>query len=443
MKKEKQKNPKSLKMEFFELKAKIKKYMKKVKSYKWMVRLRKKIHAEIHSKIKFSQKQMVIAISLTMIFSMGCGVIIGNSFLKKEVVVKQPQNSYIETFLEAYDAIIENYYGKVDQKKLMDGAINGMTEAVGDPYTSYMDEEETNSFNTKLNGQYEGVGIYMERNQQDIVLKSILPDSPALKAGLKPNDILISVDDLKSSEVPAVAITQYIRESKKQTFTFLIKRGTETFSVDIAKTILTYPSVWTETFIKNSKKIGYLELNLFADNTASQFKTKLEALETSGMDSLIIDLRDNVGGYMRSAIDITSMFLKKGEVILGIENNGKITLEKDETEEARNYKVVLLINGGSASASEIMAAAFKEVYKAELVGTNTFGKGTVQQPFTLKNGGIVKVTTEKWLTPSGKSITTDKVTPTTLVEFDNEQYSKQPNNENDNQLQAAIKLLAK
>lgn len=434
----------NLKKDWKELKKNTKKYINKIGKSKFVVIIKKKINSEINSKVKFNQKQVVIMLAFTMIFAIGCGIYLGKTAFKEEkVIISNTYDSHINAFIEAYDAINTNYYGEVDKTKLIDGAIDGMSRVLGDPYTAYMNKSETDTFNIRLQGEYKGIGVAMLRVDDGVAITNIFPNSPADKVGMKIGDIILSVDDKDATKMSTEDLSTYIRGNVKDTFAISIKRGNEKIAFNITKENVVLPSIEKEMFQKNGKKVGYIGINIFASNTAQQFKETLDLLEKEGMDSLIIDVRDNSGGYLNIAIDIISTFLKRDDIILQIQNKDKITLKKDQTDESKSYKVAVLINGNSASASEILAAAFKEVYKADIIGTKSYGKATVQRPFNLPNGGLIKVTIEKWLSPTGISIETEKVVPTINVEFDSAKYSANPSNANDNQIQKAIEVLAK
>ena len=219
------------------------------------------------------------------------------------------------------------------------------------------------------------------------------------------------------------------REGKEKKFTLNLDE------VDIE-------SVTTEIYKRNGKKIGYIRFNIFASNTYGQFEKKLRELENKKIDNLIIDVRSNSGGYLSSVTDIVSLFLGKNKVIYQLDTRGVVEQIYSETKESRNYKIAVLIDKASASASEILAAAMQESYGATVIGTNSFGKGTVQTTYKLKSGSTVKYTIQKWLTPKGNWVNKVGVKPDIEVEL-TEEYLNNPSDENDNQLQKAIEELSK
>ena len=237
-------------------------------------------------------------------------------------------------------------------------------------------------------------------------------------------------------------MANYIKESDKKEIKITIQRDSEEKEVKLKRQKLEVPTVTTKVYENNDKKIGYIDISIFSSVTDKQFKEKLKELEKKEIDGLIIDVRDNNGGYLNVVTNIASNLLKKGDIIYKLEkSNKKVETKKDTTKEKRTYPIAVLVNAGSASASEILASAIKESYKGFVVGTNTYGKGTVQQTMNLEDGSMIKYTIENWLTPNGNWINEVGVTPTNVVELD-EIYYQKPISENDNQLQEAINLVS-
>ena len=196
-------------------------------------------------------------------------------------------------------------------------------------------------------------------------------------------------------------------------------------------------SVTSNTFYRNSKKIGYLKISIFAANTASQFTTKLKQLEENGIDSLIIDVRNNTGGYLSNVATILELFMKKDEVLYKIESKNSTYDRKDSTEDKRDYPVTVLVNSSSASASEILASCFRDNRNSDIIGTTTYGKGTVQETVNVLDNSMAKITTKKWLTPNGNWINGKGIEPTISVDLNNI-YNQNPIYDNDNQLEMAV-----
>ena len=388
----------------------------------------------------YTSKEVIIV----MIFSIGIGILMcfgGISIItgKNYLAVTKDLKKVVDT----YYAIVDNYYGELDRDKLIDGAVEGMISSVGDTFTSYSDTDSTSSFDETINGSYEGIGCTVATLEDGTIsVIDMFEDSPSYKAGLKVGDIILKVDGESYEGKNSNDISNYIKNSRKSKIVLTIKRNNEEKDISINLSKVEIPHVSGKVIEQDNKKIGYIKISLFASNSYKQFKNKLDELEKSNIDDLIIDVRDNSGGYLTSVTDICNLFLEKGKVIYQLEDSKGKVKKKDTTKEKRSYDVVVLINGASASASEILASAIKESYGGEVVGTNSFGKGTVQQTKKLLDGSMIKYTTQKWLTPDGNFINEVGVTPTKEVELDSK-YFENPTHENDNQLQEAINLIIK
>ena len=348
----------------------------------------------------------------------------------------------LSKFYDVYDVITANYYGEIDKDELIEAAIDGMVSSVGDIYTNYNDVEATDNFNQLVNGTYEGIGCTITIKDEEVVVVEVYEDTPASKAGLKANDIIKTVDDKVAAELGVTKLSNYIKNEADGKIKMVIIRDKEEKTLTLERGKVEIPSVTSEIYEKNDKKIGYIGISIFSSVTTKQFEKTLKKLEEEKIDGLVIDVRDNNGGYLTSVTEIISSLLPKGKVIYQIQSNNKIKATKDKTAEKREYPIAVITNGGSASASEIMAAAIKESYGGYVVGTKTYGKGTVQQVKKLSDGSMVKYTVENWLTPKGNWINEKGVEPTDEVVLD-EGYYKDPKVENDNQLQEALELVSK
>ena len=402
----------------------------------------KKIEIDNYNKTKEKELYTSKEVIIVMIFSIGIGILMcfgGISIItgKNYLAVTKDLKKVVDT----YYAIVDNYYGELDRDKLIDGAVEGMISSVGDTFTSYSDTDSTSSFDETINGSYEGIGCTVATLEDGTIsVIDMFEDSPSYKAGLKVGDIILKVDGESYEGKNSNDISNYIKNSGKSKIVLTVKRDNEEKDISINLSKVEIPHVSGKVIEQDSKKIGYIKISLFASNSYKQFKNKLDELEKSNIDDLIIDVRDNSGGYLSSVTDICNLFLDKGKVIYQLEDSKGKVKKKDTTKEKRKYDIVVLINGGSASASEILASAIKESYGGDIVGTNSYGKGTVQQTKKLLDGSMIKYTTQKWLTPDGNSINEVGVTPTKVVEL-NEEYFNNPTTENDNQLQEAIKLI--
>lgn len=402
----------------------------------------KKIEIVNDNKTKEKELYTSKEVIIVMIFSIGIGILMcfgGISIItgKNYLAVTKDLKKVVDT----YYAIVDNYYGELDRDALVDGAVEGMISSVGDTFTSYSDTDSTSSFDETINGSYEGIGCTVATLEDGTIsVIDMFEDSPSYKAGLKVGDIILKVDGESYEGKNSNDISNYIKNSGKSKIVLTVKRDNEEKDISINLSKVEIPHVSGKVIEQDSKKIGYIKISLFASNSYKQFKNKLDELEKSNINDLIIDVRDNSGGYLSSVTDICNLFLDKGKVIYQLEDSKGKVKKKDTTKEKRKYDIVVLINGGSASASEILASAIKESYGGDIVGTNSYGKGTVQQTKKLLDGSMIKYTTQKWLTPDGNSINEVGVTPTKVVEL-NEEYFNNPTTENDNQLQEAIKLI--
>jgi carboxyl-terminal processing protease len=378
------------------------------------------------------------------IFSLLLGVLACFSIL---TILNKGKNYFVLSkelakFVDAYDAIVNNYYKEVDKDKLVESAINGMVSSVGDEYTSYSDKDVTDNFNEAVNGKYMGIGALIMKSENDLVIYKVFEDSPSYKAGLKDGDIILKLDDKDTKDMSVNDIASIVKNDDNKEVKLLIKRGEENLDITIVKDMVELPVVSGKVINHNDKKIGYISLSIFSSVASEQFNKQLVKLEKEGISGLVFDVRGNSGGYLTTVTDIASYFLKKGDIIYKLEVNDKVTVRKDKTKESRDYPVAVLIDKSSASASEILASSIKESYNGYVVGTNSYGKGTVQQTLVLSDGSMIKYTIEKWLTPLGNWINEEGVVPTNYVELSSE-YLNNPVFENDNQLNAALELVSK
>lgn len=378
------------------------------------------------------------------IFSLLLGVLACFSIL---TILNKGKNYFVLSkelakFVDAYEAIVDNYYKEVDKDKLVESAINGMVSSVGDEYTSYSDKDVTDNFNETVNGKYMGIGALIMKSENDLVIYKIFEDSPSYRAGLKDGDIILKLDDKDTKDMSVNDIASIVKNDTNKEVKLLVKRGEENLDITIVKDMVELPVVSGKVINHNDKKIGYISLSIFSSVASEQFNKQLVKLEKEGISGLVIDVRGNSGGYLTTVTDIASYFLKKGDIIYKLEVNDKVTVRKDKTKESRDYPVAVLIDKNSASASEILASSIKESYNGYVVGTNSYGKGTVQQTLVLSDGSMIKYTIEKWLTPLGNWINEEGVIPTNYVELSSE-YLNNPVFENDNQLNEALELVSK
>ncbi len=389
-------------------------------------------------KYSFSQLFAMTLISLVVGF-FACysvfAIIVGNKNLFK-------LSKELSKFYSVYDVLVENYYGEVDKDELIDEAINGMVSSVGDVYTNYADTEKTDSFNQLVSGIYEGIGCVISQTEDNIVVISVYDDSPSKKAGIKDGDIIKEVDGKNAFELGSTKLSEYIKTEANGKIEMVILRDGKEEKITLERGKVEVPAITGKIISKDDKKIGYIDISIFSSVSANQFDKKLKELEKDGIDALVIDVRDNNGGYLTAVTDIASKLLPKGKNIYQIQKDDKKKIYKDKTSEKRSYPIAILTNSGSASASEILAGVIKESYGGFVVGTKTYGKGTVQQVKKLADGSMIKYTVENWLTPNGNWIDEVGIDPTDEVVLDNEYY-KTYKDEDDNQLQKALELVSK
>ena len=364
-------------------------------------------------KAGFSLLATIIIIVVTgVISSIATGVILYNGYKDKLGVTydKLSNDTALREFLDVYSSLTGDYYKDIDKKAMLKKAIEAMTEYLGDKYTTYLTEDQKQQLENQLNGKYKGIGVLI----QDNVIKQVFDNSPAAKSGVHVGDKIIQVDGEDVSEKSAAEIVNLIRKNDKSS-TIVFLRDNKELELTLNFESLDIPYVNYEMY---DGGIGYLYLSGFSSSLEGQVRSAVANLESDGLKSLIIDLRDNTGGYLVSASDVASIFIEKGKTIYSlVDNNGKTTY-KDKTTEKKEYPIVVLMNENSASASEILAAALKESYGATIVGKNSYGKGKVQQTKKLEDGSMIKYTSAKWYTPNGECIDEKGIKPDYDVELE-------------------------
>lgn len=342
-----------------------------------------------------------------------------------------------------YNLIINKYYGEVDKKELTSAAIKGMMNYLSDDYSMYFTEDEKNDFNERLNGVYTGLGVEITNDaSNNAMIVTVFDNSSAKDANLKPGDIIAKINGEDVLGLGKEEVVKKIKGKNNYSFNMSVLRDNNLIDVKVVTKSITLSSVTSSVIEKDNEKIGYIYISIFALNTYDQFKEQLEELEKMKITSLIIDVRSNTGGHLTSVTSILDLFLNKTDVLYQIKSKDKIKKVYGTDASTRKYPIVVLTNELSASASEILASALKEAYGAKTVGIKTFGKGTMQNMLDLENGGMIKVTTEEWLTSKGNKINKEGVPVDYEVKLD-EKYASNPSKETDNQLQKAIEVLTK
>lgn len=385
----------------------------------------------------FGIKELIGIVIITTLVSFFAGFSI-----KQSNNIKTDLSNYENEIISNYKYILENSYKNVNGRDLVSAAIKGMIDCLEDPYADYINVSDVDNFNLIINGEYQGIGVQIGYNEnKEPVITYVFPSSPADNSGLKINDILVSIEDIEVSNKTLDEIKDIVNGFDGE-FKVSYKRDEKQYETILKREIVTVKSVVKNLYERENKKIGYIKLTNFAANSYEQFKETLESLESDDIESLIIDLRDNTGGQLRAVDNIVSLFIDENNVIYQMKEKGKITKYYSHGNNNRKYPIVVLVNENSASASELMTGALKEVYNATIIGVNTYGKGTAQEVRTLENGEQYKFTTREWLTAKGNSIEKVGIEPNIKVEQDSK-YFNEPTEENDVQLQSAITFLCK
>ena len=380
------------------------------------------------SPIKAKHRQglvKVFSLAIAAVVLFGSGLVIGRGDVSFGGPKPLPSNAGLTTRLdyssvnELYQILKNRYDGKLTNAQLVDGLKTGLVEATGDPYTEYFNPKEAKAFNDELNGSFTGIGAELGTNaDKNIVIVSPLSGYPADKAGLKPKDI-IAVINGKSTE--GISLTQAVRLIRGPAGTevkLTILRGSERLDLKIIRAQITFPSV--EYSIEGD--VGYLKVSQFNSTTVQLATKAAQQFKNKGVKGIILDLRSNPGGYLQGSIDIAGLWLDKGQVVVQ-ERRGSTVVGTDYAKGNNLLKglpTAVLINEGSASASEITAGALRDNKAATLVGTKTFGKGSIQQVEKLPDGSELKVTIARWYTPKGVNIDKQGIKPDITVTLSDE-----------------------
>lgn len=343
--------------------------------------------------------------------------------------------------LELLEQLIDSYYtGDKDSTDLREGLYKGYVEGLGDPYSVYYDEEETKAMMESSSGEYSGIGAVMTQDRDNgvITILQVYPDSPAEEAGIRDNDILYKVDGEEVTGIDLTTVVGRIKGDEGTTVELAVIRGDDAKEVTVTATRRKIEAI---TVVHEMKEggIGYIRVTEFDSVTTEQYRSALEDLENQEMNGLVVDLRSNPGGNLDVVVDILDLMLPEGTVVSMEEKSGEETVYSSDEEHQFRKPLAVLMNGNSASASEIYAGAIQDYDAGEIVGTQSYGKGVVQQIFDLKDGTSVKLTIAEYFPPSGRSIDGKGITPDVEVEYEPDEE----NPEYDNQLEKAIEVVEK
>ena len=366
-----------------------------------------------------------------------------NQTISSLLGIESSSDNQLSKSIKSIKTILDKYYlNDIDEDKADEGALKGYVSALGDPYTEYIPKDEMEDYKNNLMGNYVGIGIYMAQNSKDntIVVLSPIKYSPAEEAGILPGDIIKKINGVEYTGEDMTAAANNIKGEEGSTVTLEIQRGQEIKIFEIKRKKITTNPIISEKLDNN---IGYLEVTSFDEDTAENFKSKYEELKSQGITSLIIDLRNNGGGLVEQALKIADYIVPKGkDLLVTVDKNKKEKVEKAEEDVLIDMPIVVLVNKNSASSSEILAGALKDLNEATIVGTTTYGKGVIQQLLSLRSGAGLKVTVEEYYTPNRTKINGVGIEPNEKVELP--ETVSNPllvQRDEDTQLQKAIEIL--
>ena len=392
---------------------------------------------DLENDSKFSIFELIIIIFISIVFGIIVGYILTYT---RSPFGSIKSNSKLSEIISTYNSIKDNYYKEIDDDTLVNAAVSGMIGSLDDKYSNYMDSSTTDSFNESVEGSFVGIGITIMFDGEYNKIIAVDDKGPSKKS-LKVDDLIVEVSGKDVKGVYGDDLRKLIRGKVGTTVKIKVLRNNKYLTFSIKRTNIEIETVKSNYFDVESKRIGYLDVDVISSNTYKQFNKNLKRLENKNIDSLIIDLRDNPGGHLSQTREILSMFFNKKTVLYQLKDKDTKKKIYSSSNETRSYPIVILVNDGSASASEIITSCFMENYKnIKVVGTTTYGKGTVQQSRQLSTGTSIKYTVQEWLTSKGKSINEKGIKPDEELLMNSEYYSD-PTYNTDNQLQKAIKIL--
>lgn len=388
--------------------------------------------------------KIIIAIILTMIITSCATVLLYGQYLKNEGMILEEHETSgdIADSLDVLKSYLEKTYkGELNDSEMKQAALKGYVEGVGDPYTEYMTKKEWEDLQTSLS-DFVGIGVYLSELRGSgitVVTGTINEETPAAKAGIKVGDIIKEVNSEDVSTKGVEYVSSKVKGPEGSSVKVKVLRGEEELTFDVERVAIKVYEIKSEILENN---IGYIDFDSFTDTSAEEFESAYNDLKNKGAKSLIVDLRDNTGGYVQSALNIADLFVNKDEKLLITEDkDGDRTINYSKHGKTINMPVVVLVNEYSASASEILTGILKDYDVATIVGTRTYGKGVIQNVYPKVLDGALKVTTAEYFTPKENKIHKVGIEPDEVVELDKtvDTLTK----ENDNQLQKAIELLKK
>ena len=365
----------------------------------------------------FTVFEVILFIFSSVIFGMIAGCILTYSSSSLSLI---RSDSHLSEIINTYKSLSSSFYGDVDKDELTNSAIKGMIESLNDPNSVFLANDVGDDFNDYIDGKYVGIGIDVYFDDEYFVISDVVPNGPADIAGLKIDDVILNINGVSCHNVSTSDISNLIRGGIDKFLNIDIERDGEEISYKVEREYIDIVNVTDNIYKTNDGKIGYIHISLFSSNTFKQFRESFNTINKEGIDSLIIDLRDNPGGHLSQTKKILELFFKKSTILYQLKNKDNITKVKATNNNSVNYPIVILINENTASAAEAMTLCFKDNYSnITIIGTNSYGKGTVQRSMTLNSGKTIKYTIEEWLSPKGKSIDGKGIVPDTLITNDN------------------------
>ena len=395
----------------------------------------------VEKKTGFNTIEVVLIAILALAFGGVVGVVLAYTAKPLSIITNTDSPSDIQEVEKIYDNLLSKYYGEIDKQTLSDAAIKGMIEALNDPYSTYIDAENTDDFDEQIYGYYVGIGTEITLNDENqFEVTNIFENTPATDANIELHDIVVKVNNEDVSGKTVSDIGKLIQGEIGTDVTLTLRRGEEEFDVTITRDRIDLISVTSQIFEKDDKRIGYIKVTNFASNTFNQFQTALNELEENDIESLIIDIRDNLGGQLEVATQIASLFLTKDKVVYQLNTNGIIQPIYSTGPGSFQKPITVLINGATASASEVLAIALQESADATVIGTTSYGKGTIQESYKLSTGATIKFTVQEWLSPNGNTVNEVGVKPDIEVS-ETENSGETDTLETDTVLQTAITIM--
>ena len=393
-------------------------------------------------------KTIMIIIVTALVAFMIASIVFYNYYMKTDTGNIKALSKYISisdstTTLEKKIEIIKRYLqneymGELKEDKMIEGALKGYVEGLGDEYTEYLTEEELEELMISVNGNYVGIGIYMTKNKEgDIVILLPIEGSPAEEVGLQTEDIIVKVNGIECKGLELTEVSNMVKGEEGTTVNLEILREDKTFTIDVERRTVELKYIDSKLMENN---IGYIQMLSFEEGATEKLKEEIKKVKEQGAKSLILDMRDNGGGLVTEAVKTAEIFAPLGSTILkSYDKDNKETITKSTAVTNDNIKLVLLVNENSASATEIFAGAIQDNNLGTIIGTKTFGKGVMQEVQPLKIGGALKITIEEFKTPNGNKINEVGITPD--IEVDNTKEDLEA--KVDTQLDTAIDYLSK